>query len=96
MPALVSGRDGLPPNLRGIVALGRVAFDGVLKLPAFSGVKRNELTFHHGAFYKFGEGLPWLLCSYHPSRQNTQTGRLSAAMFDSIWQRAREQLEQGT
>jgi uracil-DNA glycosylase len=40
--------------------------------------------------------MPWLLCSYHPSRQNTQTGRLSAAMFDSIWQQAREQLEQGT
>ena len=81
------------PNLRGIVALGRVAFDGVLKLPAFSGVNRKELTFHHGAFYKLGDGLPWLLCSYHPSRQNTQTGRLSAFMFDSIWQQAREQLE---
>ena len=84
------------PNLRGIVALGRLAFDGVLELPAFSGINKKELTFHHGAFYKLGDGMPWLLCSYHPSRQNTQTGRLSAAMFDSIWQQAREQLEQGT
>ena len=84
------------PNLRGIVVLGRVAFDGVLILPAFSGVTKKELTFHHGAFYKLGDGVPWLLCSYHPSRQNTQTGRLNAAMFDSIWQQAREQLEQST
>ena len=84
------------PNLRGIVALGRVAFEGVLALPAFSGVNKKELTFRHGAFYNLGDDLPWLLCSYHPSRQNTQTGRLSAEMFDSIWQQARELLEGGT
>ncbi len=34
----------------------------------------------------------WLLCSYHPSRQNTQTGRLTAEMFDKIWQLARQLL----
>ena len=79
---------------RSIAALGRVAFDGVLALPAFSGINKKGLTFGHGAFYRFGEGLPWLLCSYHPSRQNTQTGRLSAAMFDSIWQQARDLLAQ--
>ena len=84
------------PDLRGIVALGRVAFEGVLALPALSGVNKKELTFRHGAFYNLGDDLPWLLCSYHPSRQNTQTGRLSAEMFDSIWQQARELLERGT
>jgi len=52
---------------RSIAALGRVAFEGVLALPAFSGINKKGLTFGHGAFYRFGEGLPWLLCSYHPS-----------------------------
>jgi len=84
------------PNLRGMVVLGRIAFDGVLALPSFASLNKKELDFRHGAFYKLGDRLPWLLCSYHPSRQNTQTGRLTAPMFDSIWQQAREQLEQGT
>ncbi|MEN6556126.1 MAG: uracil-DNA glycosylase, partial [Anaerolineaceae bacterium] len=52
-----------------------------------AGVRRKEVPFGHGAFYA-PEGLPWLLCSYHPSRQNTQTGKLTPEMFDSIWQQA--------
>ncbi|MFZ3069794.1 MAG: uracil-DNA glycosylase [Anaerolineaceae bacterium] len=75
-------------HLKGIVALGRVAMDGVLELPAYRKVSRKDVVFGHGAFFQLSEGLPWLLCSYHPSRQNTQTGRLTAEMFDWIWQQA--------
>ncbi len=32
-----------------------------------------------------GNSLPWLISSYHPSRQNTQTGRLTKDMFDQVW-----------
>jgi len=75
------------PGLKGIVLLGKVALEGVLALPMYAGVRRKEVPFGHGAFYA-PVGLPWMLCSYHPSRQNTQTGKLTPEMFDSIWQQA--------
>lgn len=79
-------------RLQVVVALGRIAFDAVLRL-AEKGVfgeksrfqKSPEIKFGHGNVYKLGEGLPWLVVSYHPSRQNTQTGRLTPEMFDEIW-----------
>lgn len=77
---------GLLNDLRGVVALGRIAFDALAEIYQ---VDRARLTFAHGAFYPLGEGKPWLLASYHPSRQNTQTGRLTPEMFDQVWQAAR-------
>jgi uracil-DNA glycosylase len=78
-------------NLKGIVALGSIAFNETLRL-----IHQRPADFHfgHGAFYQFNPGIPWLLASYHPSRQNTQTGRLTAAMFDEIWQTAKINLAQ--
>jgi uracil-DNA glycosylase len=76
-------------NLEGLVALGRIAFDHLLALYRRKGYAIPSLDFSHGAFYRLGTGLPWLLASYHPSRQNTQTGRLSEAMFDQIWEKVR-------
>jgi uracil-DNA glycosylase family 4 len=73
-------------GILGIVALGRVAFDQVIRLYLHGKKSGAELIFQHGACYKLGDGLPWLLASYHPSRQNTQTGRLTQQMFDQIWQ----------
>lgn len=67
-------------NLKGIVALGRIAFNTLLRIK-YNG---NRYTFSHGACYT-PDGYPWLLASYHPSRQNTQTGRLTTSMFDNIW-----------
>ncbi len=81
----------LLPNLKGIVALGSIAFNETLNL---LGKKHNNLTFGHGSLFDFGNGLPWLLASYHPSRQNTQTGRLTTDMFDRIWQTAVTKLNQ--
>jgi hypothetical protein len=53
----------------------------------------GEFPFSHGAFFSLDQGKPWLLASYHPSRQNTQTGRLTEAMFDEIWSRCRDLLD---
>jgi len=76
----------------GIVALGKIAFDEVLDILLPAGESKNAYPFSHGAFYSLPAGLPWLLASYHPSRQNTQTGRLTATMFDAIWQAASRKL----
>ncbi len=79
----------LLPNLRVIVALGRIAFDWTLRLYRQMGHDIPRFRFAHGAVYALGEGLPYLVASYHPSRQNTQTGRLTVAMFDRVWEQVR-------
>ncbi len=76
-------------GLIGIVALGKLAFDNVLRIQRQRGHPVPRLDFAHGAFYRLGENLPWIIASYHPSRQNTQTGRLTEAMFDDIWEKVR-------
>lgn len=74
-----------------IVCLGRVAFERILKV--FS-IRSGSLKFAHGAAYELRVERPitdfWLLCSYHPSQQNTLTGKLTVKMFDEIWARAKE------
>lgn len=77
-----------------IVVLGRLAFDRVLGI---YGARGAGFKFAHGAEYRIPQhplyGQPWLLASFHPSLQNTQTGRLTPAMFDAIWSRGRALLE---
>jgi len=84
-------------HVRVIVALGRIAFDAFLK--AWVDVGRPlpipRPAFGHGAMVKLPEGV-WLLASYHPSQQNTQTGRLTPAMFQRIFDRACRALETPT
>ncbi len=81
-----------------MVCLGRIAFERILRMLS---LRDQGLEFAHGALFPLRpNGLPsghwllkgehWLLCSYHPSRQNTQTGRLTVKMFDHIWAKARE------
>ena len=73
-----------------IVCLGRIAFDRLLKILS---VRNPAWKFGHGALYRLEDGT-WLLCSYHPSQQNTLTGRLTAEMFDEIWKKARSLLNE--
>jgi uracil-DNA glycosylase family 4 len=72
-----------------IVCLGRIAFDRILKV--FS-VRNSAWKFGHGAAYQLKNGI-WILCSYHPSQQNTSTGKLTAEMFDTIWQQVKKLLK---
>jgi uracil-DNA glycosylase len=72
-------------NPKVIVCLGRIAFERILKI---YGIRNSTYKFGHGAAYQLENGI-WLLCSYHPSQQNTSTGKLTAAMFDQIWQKAK-------
>jgi uracil-DNA glycosylase family 4 len=76
-------------NIKGIVALGRIAFDTVFKVY----FNQERAQFVHSGFTELGLGNPWLLSSYHPSRQNTQTGRLTESMFGEIWYRAKTLIE---
>ena len=71
-----------------IVCLGRIAFDRIVKMYS---VKSLGWKFAHGATYELTTGH-WLLCSYHPSQQNTLTGKLTVKMFDDIWVKAKELL----
>jgi uracil-DNA glycosylase family 4 len=93
-PYLVQEID-LLQNLQVVVALGRIAFDGVLKVYRQRGLELQAMKFSHGATFSLGAGQPHLVASYHPSRQNTQTGRLTSEMFASIWRIARDLLVGG-
>ncbi|MBN2393500.1 MAG: uracil-DNA glycosylase [Anaerolineae bacterium] len=75
-----------------ILALGRIAFDGILRLLREQGVDVPALAFTHGASYPLPAPWPVLVASYHPSRQNTQTGRLTMTMFDAVFEQIRAQL----
>ncbi len=76
----------LLPSVQVVLALGRIAFDGYLRLLRERGARVPRLPFRHGACYEFELPLPTLVVSYHPSRQNTQTGRLTEAMLDEVFE----------
>ena len=78
-------------HLRVVVCLGRIAFDGLLAYEQRTGqlVSRNGFAFAHGAEYKLPDGLT-VITSYHPSLQNTNTGKLTRAMFIKVFKRARK------
>jgi uracil-DNA glycosylase len=78
-------------NLRVVVCLGKIAFDGLLAHARRTGQlpSRSGFAFAHGAEFRFPNGLA-VIASYHPSLQNTNTGKLTRPMFLSIFKRARE------
>jgi uracil-DNA glycosylase family 4 len=78
-----------------IVCLGRIAFERVQRIysasftpPLSRNGRGRKWKFEHGASFQWESGV-WVLCSYHPSRQNTLTGKLTLEMFDDIWKKAK-------
>jgi uracil-DNA glycosylase family 4 len=80
------------PRIRVVVALGQIGFDAYLRL-----LKRREMVvrprpqFGHGLVTRLPNGQTLIGC-YHPSRQNTNTGRLNARMMDDVFRKARRAL----
>jgi uracil-DNA glycosylase family 4 len=80
-------------ELRVVVCLGQIAFASFLRTLRERGHALPALRFAHGASFDLGPGLPKLIASYHPSRQNTNTGRLTAPMLDAVFTLARCHLD---
>jgi uracil-DNA glycosylase len=80
-------------NVKVVVALGRIGFEAYLNFLKRSGLLASKagIIFAHGAHYKMPDQRI-LLCSYHPSQQNTQTGKLTEKMFLDVFKKARKLL----
>ncbi len=79
------------PNVRVVVVLGGIAFENYLSALQRRGLiaSRSAWRFAHGAEYETHAGGPVVLCCYHPSQQNTSTGRLTAEMLHAVFARAK-------
>jgi len=75
-----------------VVCLGRIAFERILRIYSDHRERSSAWKFGHGACYELPNG-EWILCSYHPSQQNTLTGKLTVKMFDDIWKKAKSLVE---
>lgn len=78
-------------EVRLVLVLGKIAFDAYLNYLKAKGMLKNKsgFVFAHGAEYPLPDGRK-LLCSYHPSLQNTQTGKLTEKMMVDVLQKARK------
>ncbi|MFA9492016.1 MAG: uracil-DNA glycosylase [Anaerolineales bacterium] len=75
-----------------VLALGHLAFQEYQKTLASRGYRAPRLKFSHGEWSPFPQPLPSLVACYHPSRQNTQTGRLTVDMLDAVFHKIRTEL----
>ena len=81
-----------------VVILGKIAFDGYLAALKRQGMlngRKSQYVFGHGVQYKMPHGVT-MLCSYHPSVQNTNTGRLNEKMFLEIFREAKRLVNHAT
>ena len=80
---------------RAVLALGSIAFDTYLRHLLRRGQisTRAPYRFAHGAEFELPNGLPHLFAAYHPSQQNTQTGRLTPEMFYTVLRRINQFLK---
>lgn len=81
----------LLPQVRVVLVLGKIAFDAYLNFLKSQGLLKNKagFIFAHGAHYKLPDGRT-LLCSFHPSLQNTNTGKLTEKMMVDVLRKARQ------
>ena len=82
-------------RVRAVLTLGRIAFDAYLRLvwrETFP--RRSSFRFAHGASYELPRGLARLFASYHPSQQNTQTGKLTPEMMREVFKDIRRFLSE--
>jgi uracil-DNA glycosylase family 4 len=79
-------------HVRVVVALGKIAFDVYLDILKSRGViaSRTPYQFGHNIEHDIAQGSPRLLASYHPSQQNTSTGKLTEKMLTDVFRRARK------
>ena len=79
-----------------VVALGRIAFDAYLGILREQGkiARRSGFVFAHNAAHETGPGQPLLISSYHPSQQNTSTGKLTPAMLRAVFTAARQRISE--
>ena len=84
----------LLPRLRAVLALGKIGMDGFLAALRATDRSpgRRAFAFGHGVEHDLGDGLR-LFASYHPSQQNTFTGRLTPASFDTVLGAVRRHLD---
>jgi uracil-DNA glycosylase family 4 len=84
----------LLPNVQAVIALGRIAFDSYLALLREQGkvARRSGFSFGHNRMHHTGPGQPVLLSSYHPSQQNTNTGKLTMPMLLDVFELAKRVL----
>jgi uracil-DNA glycosylase len=76
------------PNVQVVVALGKIAFDAWWRVLAGKGVPvRPRPAFTHGGVHRV-QGSPTVIGSYHPSRQNTNTGKLTSKMMAAVFKKA--------
>jgi len=76
-------------RVRAVVALGKIAFDAYLRMLGEQGLNlRPRPLFGHGSTYRLSADLVLIGC-YHPSRQNTNTGKLTAPMMARVFLEAR-------
>ena len=84
-------RSDLLKNVKVVVALGKIAFDTYLDVLKAHGAIRSRapFVFGHNRQFTIAPGQPVLVSSYHPSQQNTSTGKLTEIMLLAVFQRAR-------
>jgi uracil-DNA glycosylase len=84
-------------NVKVVVALGKIAFDHYLEVLKTQGVirSRSRFAFAHNCQFRTAPGQPVLVSSYHPSQQNTSTGKLTEKMLLDVFRRARRLAERG-